>query len=411
MIRRALLIVVLVTGALAPAAPAPAGQGPSLEAYRGLAAWVDLFEDRAWRRPARAVADMASHGVRTLFLETSNYTQERAIAYPEGVARFIEAAHARDMDVVAWYLPGFKQVSRDFRRSMAAIRFRTSSGQRFDSFGLDIEASVVDPPSKRTRRLVALSRRIRARVGAGYTLGAVIPSPRGIELAGDHWPGFPYLPLAEIYDVFVPMGYFTYHVRGAERTHLDTVQNIEILREEVGDPTVPIHLIGGVADDASGEEAAAFVRAVREHGLLGASMYNWSLSRGRHWRPLTSIQPNVPQDPALPVPLGFADPLGNVPGTEVTHPKEVHIRAGGLPGPRTILLEAFDIQPGEVQVLVNWEAVGMLPEGPSGKWSGAIGVPVPDEVLNDGGSNLISFVARGDHPSWSEWGVRAVSMA
>jgi hypothetical protein len=409
MIGRTLLILALLVGALAPAAPAPAGQGAGLEAYRGLAAWVDIFEDRAWRRPVKAVADMASHGVRTLFLETSNYTQERSIAHPEGVARFIEAAHARQMDVVAWYLAGFKKLHRDFQRSMAAIRFRTGSGQRFDSFGLDIEASVVDPVSKRTRRLLALSRRLRSRVGPGYPLGAIIPSPRGIELADDYWPGFPYAELAGIYDVFVPMGYFTYHGKGSQRTHFDTVRNVEILRREVGDPTVPIHLIGGIADDASGEEVGAFVRAVREHGLLGASLYNWSLTRRHDWRELAAIHPNPRQSPALPVALGFLDPLGNVPGTEVTHPKEVHIRAGGLPGPRTLQLEAFDVQPGEVEVLANWESVGVLPQGKAMEWS-TITVPLPDQALNDAGSNLITFVARGDHPTWSEWGVRAVSV-
>lgn len=410
MFRRAVLILALLVAVLAPAAPAPAGQGASLEAYRGLAAWVDIFEDRAWRRPVKAVADMASHGVRTLFLETSNYSQERAIAHPEGVARFIEAAHARQMHVVAWYLAGFKKLSRDFQRSMAAIRFRTGSGQRFDSFGLDIEESIVDPPSKRTARTMALSRRIRGRVGSGYPLAAIIPSPRGIVLAGDYWPGFPYVELAEIYDVFVPMGYFTFHGQGPDRTHFDTVRNIEILREEVGDPTVPIHLIGGLADDASGEEMAAFVRAVREHGLLGASLYNWSLTRRHDWTELVPISPNPVQTPALPVPLGYLDPLGNVPGTEISHPKEVHLRAGPLPGPRTLSLEAFDVQPGEVEVLANWESVGVLPQGKAGQWS-PITVPLPDQALNDAGSNLITFVARGDHPTWSEWGVRAVSVA
>jgi hypothetical protein len=410
MVRRLLLLLLALAAVLAPMAPAePSVAGaPKLESYRGLGAWVDLFENRAWRRPGKAVANMKAHGVRTLFLETSNYRQRRAIA--RGVGRFIEAAHNRDMDVVAWYLPGLKDLKRDLRRSMKAIRFRTDSGQRFDSFGLDIEASIVDPPSKRSRRLVTLSRQIRSRAGTGYPLGAIIPSPRGIELAGNYWPGFPYAQLAEIYDVFVPMGYFTFHGNGAEMTHFDTLRNIEILREAVGDPTIPVHLIGGIADDASGAEVRAFVQAVREHGLLGASLYNWSLTRDHDWAELEQVPTNPRQTPALPVPIGYVEPLGNLPGGDDTHPKEVFFAGGGIAGPRVLHFEAFDAQPGEVAIWVNWVPVGEVEATAPGAWSGPRTMPIPDGVLNDAGRNVLAFTAAGDHPNWSVWGVRGVQL-
>ena len=356
------------------------------------------------------MADMKRHGVRTLYLETSNYSQRRAIAFPKGVGRFIEAAHGRNIDVVAWYLPGLKDLKRDRRRSMKAIRFRTSSGQRFDSFGLDIEASIVDPPSKRSRRLLTLSRQIRSRAGASYPLGAIIPSPRGIELDGHYWPGFPYAQLAQIFDVFVPMGYFTYHVNGPEKSHFDTVRNIEILREEVGDPTVPVHLIGGIADDASGDEVGAFVRAVREHGLLGASLYNWSLTRDHDWAELEQVPTNPRQSPALPVPLGYADPLGNVPGGDESHPKEVFLVGGGMPGPRVLHYEAFDVQPGELSLWVNWRMVAEVEVTAAGSWSERRAISIPDQVLHDASRNVVAFTAAGDHPEWSIWGVRGIQL-
>ena len=409
--KRGLLLLALLAAALTPAPPVSGGPGsPSLEAYRGLASWVDLFEERAWRRPGRAVADMAAHGVRTLFLETSNYSQRRTVVNRAAVGRFIDAAHDRGMAVVAWYLPGFSDVRRDLRRSMAAIRFQTSGGERFDSFGLDIEASIVDPPSRRTKRLLTLSRRIRARVGEGYPLGAIIPSPVGIELAGDYWPGFPYRQLNEIYDVFVPMGYFTYHVNGATRVHDETAQNIRMLREATGDPTVPVHLIGGIADRTSAAEAREFVRAVREHGVLGASLYNWSLTRDHHWTELRSIPTNPLQSPALPLPLPWTDPVGNLPGTADRHPKEVWFEVPGQLGSRTLTFEAHGVVSGEVTVFVNWTPVGE-PAATGAGWGPTQSILLPDDLLRDARPNLIGLVAEGDHPDWSEWGVRNVALA
>jgi len=119
---------------------------------------------------------MAPKGVRTLYLETGNYRQKTDLVRPAALARFIDAAHAAGIRVVAWYLPSFASPARDLRRSLAAIRFRTAAGGRFDSFALDIEASVVTPASVRNTRLLRLSAQIRAAVGPRYSLGAIIPS-------------------------------------------------------------------------------------------------------------------------------------------------------------------------------------------------------------------------------------------
>ncbi|MDQ4006074.1 MAG: hypothetical protein M3135_07245 [Actinomycetota bacterium] len=411
--RRFALAAMVLMSTFVPPAPGSAGSvDENLGPYRGLGAWVDLFEERAWRKPGRTVANMASHGVRTIYLETSNYSQPRSIVYPAGVSKFLTEAHRRDMEVVAWYLPGFARLRRDLQRSMAAINFRSASGQRFDSFALDIEASILDPPARRSRRLLALSRKIRARVGDDDTLGAIIPSPVGIELAGKrYWPGFPYAGLAEIYDVFVPMGYFTYHVNGPEKVHDETVRNVEIIREETGKPTVPIHVIGGIADDAGGAEVDAFVRAVREYGVLGASLYNWSLTRAHDWRPLESVPTNLVQSPPLPLPIPYAEPVGNATGADRSHPKEVFYLTGGQSGPRTLRFEAWDIQAGEVEVLINWTSIGSVPPNPApGAWSATHAMSVPAELLAPKGENYVHFLAAGDHPDWREWAVRSVEL-
>ena len=406
---------ILVLGAAMVAAalvPAPAvsqsDRGRNLEPFRGLGAWVDIFEDRAWRQPGKVVADLAEHGVRTLYLQTSNYSQDETIVHQAGVARFLDAAHRRGIDVVAWYLPGFANLARDYQRSIAAIRYRSRGGESFDGFGLDIEASILGPPRERTARLLRLSKRLRKQAGERYPLGAIIPSPVGIRLNKGYWPGFPYSGLADVYDAFVPMGYFTYHVDGAEKVHAETVRNVEIIRKKTRDPTVPIHLIGGVADDASPKEVAAFVHAVREHGLIGASLYNWSLTKPHDWPPLETVPANPPQSPPLPLPLPFAAAVGNVPGEDRTHPREVVYRTGPITGPRTLRFEAFDAQADEVEIWVNWKRVGTVPPGTADAWSPPQEVELPDDLLRAGKHNVFAFVA--DRHDLVFWGVRAVSL-
>jgi len=403
-----LLVAALAMPAGSPAAPAVADR-PQLGAYRGLGTWVDIFDGREHDDPEGAVADMAGRGVRTLYLETSNFSQKRSIVYPAAVGRFVEAAHAEGMQVVAWYLPGFQNGRLDFQRSRDAIRFRSPGGERFDSFGLDIESSEVENVRRRNARLLKLSRRLRDLVGPGYPLGAIIPSPRGMNLKPDYWPGFPYEELAAIYDVLLPMGYYSYRTETEEDARDYTRRNVTIIRKQTGMPRVPIHAIGGLAGDTSRAETRGFVHAVREHGLLGGSLYDFGTTPDGHWDELASIPVNPVQSPALPVKLGDPAELGNVPGSDTSHPKEVFYRAGGLPGDRVLEFEAFDIGELEVKVLVNWQSLGYLPIGASGAWSEE-SLAVPDGFLRDSGPNLVHFMAVGNYPDWSEWGVRAVRL-
>src|SRR5579859_411440 len=145
----------LPASARAAAAPTP------LEIYGGLGSWLDIFADRSWSHPAAVVASAKAHGVGTLYLQTSNFSQTRDIVRAPAIGRFVEAAHAAGLNVVAWYLPGFSTPALDARRALAAIRFRSAHGQRFDGFALDIEASTVANISLRNARLLALAQLLR----------------------------------------------------------------------------------------------------------------------------------------------------------------------------------------------------------------------------------------------------------
>jgi len=267
----------------------PTGSGPSLDAYQGLGSWVDIYDSRAWKFPKAAVQDMASHGVRTLYVETGNFGGSAPLNNPAALRTFITEAHANNMKVVAWYLPDMKAKSVDFERIKQAIQFTTPDGQKFDSFALDIESTAIVSDSARNRGLKNLSAKIRTLVGPSYPLGAIIPSPVGMSKKQGYWNTFPYATVAGIYDVFLPMSYYTYHGNNAKAAYADTISNVRILRAQPGCAEVPIHMIGGIAEDSSTGEVQAFVSAVRETQCFGASLYGWPGTNDPKWKALSAL--------------------------------------------------------------------------------------------------------------------------
>jgi hypothetical protein len=131
------LAVVLSAVLVTPATGASVSSRPRT-AYAGLGTWLDIYATPAWREPEREVAAMARDGVRTLYLQTGNYGQRVDLVRRRALGRFLDAAHAAGLRVVAWYLPSFADPAQDARRALAAIRFRSAAGERFDSLALDI---------------------------------------------------------------------------------------------------------------------------------------------------------------------------------------------------------------------------------------------------------------------------------
>ena len=269
-------------------APASGARGVSYQRspYAGLGTWLDIYATSFWAHPQREVAAMARRGVRTLYLQTGNYEQRADLVRPQALGRFIDTAHAAGMRVVAWYLPSFLYPAQDTRRALAAIRFRSAKGERFDSFALDIEASLVRSVPLRSKRLLQLSARLRAAVGR-HSLGAIIPSPVGIRKHPMYWPHFPYRSLARYYNVFLPMAYATdRHIHGVTATRAYNAEDVAIIRERTGKPHVPIHLIGGIANAMGPRETAGFMQAVADCSVFGYSLYAFSVTRQTAWKAL-----------------------------------------------------------------------------------------------------------------------------
>jgi hypothetical protein len=267
---------------LTPAAPAGARK-PHRGPFRGLGAWVDIYDNALWDNPETAVADLSARGVRTLYLETCNYNCPQALHRTPNMERFIHAAHGVGMRIVAWYLPGFDDLHRDLRYTRAALNFRTSAGQEFDAFALDIEARVVNPVAKRNHRIVELSGKIRRAAGARYPLGAITP-PWFYEWGGP----FPYRALHGIYDAFLPMIYFGGRGQGAKFARRAVALNVEEIRRGTGNRRTAIHAIGGVADDLGRREVAAFVDATERRRGIGVSLYDVGTSGTEDWRGLST---------------------------------------------------------------------------------------------------------------------------
>jgi hypothetical protein len=277
---RVLLATVLAAILVAPAVGAR-GASPSLAPYAGLGTWLDIYATSFWDNPEQEVAAMARDGVKSLYLQTGNYSQQ---ANRSELGRFIDAAHAHGIRVVAWYLPSFAHPLWDARRSLAAIRFRSAHGERFDSFALDIEASIVASQSLRNQRLISLSTRLRKVVGPAYALGAIIPSPVGIIRHPHYWRSFPYRALARLYDVFLPMAYFTdrdLHGIRAVRGYL--AEDVFLIRNRTHKPHIPIHLIGGISGSMTANDTTGFMRAVADCHPLGYSLYAFSVMRPGMW--------------------------------------------------------------------------------------------------------------------------------
>jgi hypothetical protein len=275
--------------ALAVAAWTTAGaaaSGPP-DAFSGAGSWVSVYDTPAWRNPERVIATLAARHVHTLYLETSNWKHADWLVQPQATGRFLDAAHAAGIAVVAWTLPSLSRPVADLRRVRAALRFRSPAGERFDGFALDVESTLVRSPGLRSRRAIALAAAVRRAAPAGLPLGAITIAPVGA--SPTYWPGYPFAGLARSVDVLLPMAYFTDRTHGVARVAAYTAANLRAIRRQVGD-AVAIAPVGGEAHDASGAELAAFLRAAAACGVPGLSLWEYGETTPVQWAALAAAR-------------------------------------------------------------------------------------------------------------------------
>jgi hypothetical protein len=263
---------------------APTSDAP----YRGLGAWVDVFDYCIGGDldPRSTVDELARRGVKTLFLQTGRFRETNDIADVATIMAFLDRAAAHGIAVVGWYVPGFGDVDRDLRRSLAVLRFVTPSGNRFAGFAPDIESRDEVGP-RFNQGIVEYSQRLRAAVPPGTVLGAIVVDAKNNTRAQAAWGGFPWAQIGHNYDVILPMAYWTV-VRGyALPACLKPGLSADAYMEEVVARTTsrmgrerPIHLIGGIADCIRPEEMTAYVTGSLKLGTIGGSLYDFVTLEG-----------------------------------------------------------------------------------------------------------------------------------
>lgn len=248
-----------------------------LTPYQGLGTWADVYDwSRSYtnNKPAFGPADvdrLASVGVQTLFIQTAFHDFADDIVDRDLLLPIIERAHAHGVRVVAWYLPTLEDPNADLRRLVASAQLPV------DGIAVDVESRKIDDVGERNRRLVALSNALRQSL-PGRAIGAIVLPPVVMEVVNpNYWPGFPWTDLVPYYDVWLPMSYWTNRTAssGYRDGYRYTAEDIARLRTDLGQPSAPVHTIGGIGDNATTSDVDGMVRAAAEFGALGGSIYDY----------------------------------------------------------------------------------------------------------------------------------------
>lgn len=265
----------------------PAPPPDPLSTYRGVGAWVDLYDFAKPGRhsPEAIVGELGRQGVRTLYLQTGRWNLPGDLANQAHLDEFLHESHKQGISVVGWYLPGFGDLGRDMSASLAVTNYQSLAGDRFDGFGADIEdrRGVGNSPPIFHAQIVEYSKQLRAAM-PGKTIAAIVPDAKNNERAAKSWAGFPWPEIAQHYDVIMPMGYWTVSKPGGcppNNAHSYTHEVIGKTKSLMGAVDKPIHPIGGIADCMHSSEVPAYVTAAKEIGAIGVSLYDFETINGR----------------------------------------------------------------------------------------------------------------------------------
>ncbi|TFV92826.1 hypothetical protein E4P40_01475 [Blastococcus sp. CT_GayMR20] len=304
-----LLIAVLVVVLAEPVAE-PRGDRPSADAttapsepptttapvveetspYAGVGTWLSRYRftrefGGAVPPVTPAVVDtMAEAGIRTIYLQpAADDPRYPGLLSTDVLGDFLVRAHARDMQVVAWYLPRFGDIAGDLRRLEAIAEFRVD-GQGFDAVAVDIEFTDAVALAPRNAALIELSQQLRAAL-PDVELGAVVLPPVVTDvLNSGYWPEFPWAELRDLYDVWLPMAYWSNRSEeGFTDPHWYVTENIERVRRHLDDPCATVSVIGGYDAQETSDDYSAMARAATEQQAIGVSIWDWPTTPPSAW--------------------------------------------------------------------------------------------------------------------------------
>lgn len=297
-------------------APSAGAEEPSLTVFRKLGAWVDVFDyaprlQNAGTQPRitpDSISDMAALGVKTLYVQVANPDNAPANQLTDRVQlrALLERAHERGMAVVPWFLPRAVSPADDLATMKQIVKLRVG-GKSFDGIGLDLESGEVADISLRNQRTVTFAEQVRKLVGASMPVAAIVYPAVQLEVLNTTlWPDFPYKGVNRSVNLWMPMSYYTFRdtESGLRNAYRYTVDSVERLRQRVGDPNVPVHLIGGLADESTPDDYLDMTRAAKATDALGWSVYDYATTGSWAWPYLrgTVPVPTTRQPPTTPAP-------------------------------------------------------------------------------------------------------------
>jgi hypothetical protein len=282
---------------VAPATTAvPIPKGPPLvptgsftaDPYRGLGTWVDVYDwSETYGGGAVDVGDIdriASLGVQTLYIQATRWDADTVILEPERLVMLINRAHADGLRVVAWYLPDLRDINDDLQRLFAIAQLPV------DGLAVDVESRSVEDVDERNNQLLTLSATLRQQL-PGQVLSAIVLPPVVMEdVNPNYWPGYPWEGLAQYFDVWQPMSYWTNRKPEWRDAYTYTATNIDRIRAHVANPNAIVHTIGGIGDATTPDDISGLVQAAQDRGCTGASLYDYRTTGDDLWPGLQSLR-------------------------------------------------------------------------------------------------------------------------
>jgi hypothetical protein len=227
---------------------------------------------------------MASLGVQTVYVQATRWDAPTPVLEPDRLISLMKRARALGMRVVAWYLPDLGDVNDDMQRLLAIAQLP------IDGLGIDIESRKVADVDDRNNRLLGLSAWLRQQL-PGQVLSAIVLPPVVMEdVNPNYWPGYPWAGLAQYYDVWQPMSYWTNRRSDWRDAYVYTATNVDRIRQHIGNPDAIVHTIGGIGDTSSPDDISGLQRAAADRGCIGASIYDYRTTGDDLWPGLQTLR-------------------------------------------------------------------------------------------------------------------------
>lgn len=274
--------------AAAPVAPTvPAARGP-LPVGKGM--WMWLPEKVEGGNPETTVLRAREMGLSHIYVRTGS--SKMGFYAQQYLNDFLPRAHAAGIRVYGWDFPYLFDPAADVARSVEAITYTTPDGHRIDGFAPDIETRG-EGVNIGAPQAAAYTNGLRAAVGPGYPLIAVVPRPN---------PALVTYPFAEVvapFDAIAPMVYWMNRDPGADIAGAMT--NLS----QYGKPIIPIgqaydgQAEGGPPGVPSRGQIQRFMQVAEEYGAIGVSFWSWQHANAEAWYAIRDAQSfTLPATPA-----------------------------------------------------------------------------------------------------------------